>query len=307
MPVNQLFEIYLDGTIHVTSATLLQKACEQRCLYLLLTPTIALFSWKDGRTFRESCLAHLWAHRVTLGINKTLHCWHCCLNQYFLHSNAMEVSQTLFLFFLSLLIYIENKNENNALLLVFHPSAVLKHLWQYSYSLQSSGSVDILTFFAADTLQLCQGWLGIISRYFSGLLRTVWTGSSQSHGCAVWGLHSRSDFHEVYFSTLLYSAFPGPWPVSISQLLWPLAFRDVLPSVHRLSTAHHWAHGHIPYWNPFPQIGQFRQTVGSEKSSGCPKRLPFQNERGYGDLGNLQCSRNVFVASLPGYSRVSEL
>lgn len=85
----------------------------------------------------------------------------------------MEVSQTLFLFFLSLLIYIENKNENNALLLVFHPSAVLKHLWQYSYSLQSSGSVDILTFFAADTLQLCQGWLGIISRYFSGLLRTV--------------------------------------------------------------------------------------------------------------------------------------
>lgn len=74
MPVKQLFEIYLDGMLHITAATVLQKARERHC-FISCGEQQSPSSLKIiVATCGERCVALLWARRVTLGINETPHC-----------------------------------------------------------------------------------------------------------------------------------------------------------------------------------------------------------------------------------------
>ena len=77
-----------------------------------------------------------------------------------------------------------------------------------------------------------------------------------------------------------------------------------------LSHSDHQVLGHLSYQGPSPpHHAQFGWAASSRKSPGCSKLLPFKNYGGHCALGNIQYSRNIFVAfprSVPRHSPVSE-
>ncbi len=77
-----------------------------------------------------------------------------------------------------------------------------------------------------------------------------------------------------------------------------------------LSHSDLWVLLYLSHQGSSPLIAQFGRTASSRKGSGRPKRLPFKDYGGHCALGNLKCSRNVFVTlarSVPCHNSVSEL
>ena len=64
-----------------------------------------------------------------------------------------------------------------------------------------------------------------------------------------------------------------------------------------LNLSDHRVLGHLSYQGPSPLIAQFGW-VPSSRSAGCSKLLTFKNYGGHCALGNLQCSRNIYIFSI---------
>lgn len=202
-------------------------------------------------------------------------------------------------------------------MLVFQPSAIHWSTSGNSYSLQSSGSVDFSDVLRCRyTLQLCQvgrGSLADIFRSPQRCLNGFKTGSRLSQSEV---LRTPDQFFIKYISVLcsvLLSLDPdqSPQPSCWKTPAWCCHHQtevmvDFWPSgtFFHLHTGplqlNHWAHGHLSDWEIFsPDFSVQSDSRLWERVLVLPKLLPFQIDGGYGDLGDLQCSRNVFVA-FPG-------